>query len=43
MPDIDESELVERGAIPPTEFHDAIERLREIAEFDLEVLTSAQN
>lgn len=37
MPDIDESELVERGAIPPTEFHDAIERLREIAEFDLEV------
>lgn len=37
MPDIDEAELVERGAIPPTEFHDAIERLREIAEFDLDI------
>lgn len=37
MPDIDETELVDRGAIPPTEFHDAIERLREIAEFDLDI------
>lgn len=37
MPDIDESELVQRGAIPPTEFHDSIERLREIAEYDLEI------
>lgn len=37
MPDIDEAELVDRGAIPPTEFHDAIERLREIADFDLDI------
>ncbi len=37
MSDIDETELVDRGAIPPTEFHDAIERLREIAEFDLDI------
>lgn len=37
MADIDENELVDRGAIPPTEFHDAIERLREIADFDLDV------
>src|SRR5205085_12612402 len=26
-----------RGAIPPTDFHDTIERLREIAEYDLEI------
>lgn len=37
MPDIDETELVDRGAIPPAEFHDAIERLREIADFDLDI------
>jgi 5-methylcytosine-specific restriction protein B len=37
MSDVNETELVDQGAIPPTEFHDAIERLREIAEYDLEV------
>lgn len=37
MPDVNETELVDRGAIPPTEFHDSIERLREIADFDLDI------
>jgi 5-methylcytosine-specific restriction protein B len=37
MPDFNETELIDSGAIPPTEFHNSIERLREIAEFDLEV------
>jgi len=37
MADIKESELVDKGAIPPTDFHEAIERLREIADFDLEI------
>ena len=37
MSDIDETALVDQGAIPPTEFHDAIERLREIATFELEI------
>lgn len=36
MSDINESELVDSGAIPPTDFHDSIERLREIAQYDLE-------
>ena len=31
MPDVDEATLVDQGAIPPTEFHDKIERIREIA------------
>ena len=37
MPDINESELVDSGAIPPTDFHQSIERLREIADYDLEL------
>lgn len=36
MPDINESELIDSGAIPPTDFHESIERLREIAQYDLE-------
>lgn len=36
MPDLNESELVDSGAIPPTDFHESIERLREIAQYDLE-------
>jgi 5-methylcytosine-specific restriction enzyme B len=36
MPDINETELVESGAIPPSDFHESIERLREIAHYDLE-------
>lgn len=36
MSDINESELVDSGAIPPTDFHESIERLREIAQYDLE-------
>ncbi|MDG4298031.1 AAA family ATPase [Pseudomonas aeruginosa] len=37
MPDINESELVDSGAIPPTDFHESIERLREVAQYDLEL------
>lgn len=37
MSDINESELVNSGAIPPTDFHDSIERLREIAQYDLDL------
>lgn len=37
MAELNESELVSSGALPPTEFHDAIERLREIADYDLEI------
>ncbi|MBN9659282.1 MAG: AAA family ATPase [Acidobacteria bacterium] len=36
MPDVNEGTLVEQGAIPPTEFHDKIERIREIAEYDID-------
>lgn len=36
MSDVDEGTLVEQGAIPPTEFHDEIERIREISEYDIE-------
>lgn len=36
MPNVNEETLVEQGAIPPTEFHDKIERIREIADFDIE-------
>lgn len=39
MSDINERELVDRGAIPPTDFHNSIERLREISQYDLEVAT----
>lgn len=36
MPNVNEETLVEQGAIPPTEFHDKIERIREIAEYDVD-------
>ena len=35
MPDVSEATLVDQGAIPPTEFHDKIERIREIADYDI--------
>jgi 5-methylcytosine-specific restriction enzyme B len=38
MPNINEESLIEQGAIPPTEFHDKIERIREISEYDIEPL-----
>jgi len=38
MPNINEESLVEQGAIPPTEFHDKIERIREISEYDIDPL-----
>ena len=37
MPDMKESDLIDRGAIPPSDFHQSIERLREIAGYDLEI------
>src|SRR5690625_3109198 len=37
MSNINESELVDSGAIPPADFHRSSERLREIAEYDLEL------
>jgi 5-methylcytosine-specific restriction protein B len=37
MPNINEESLVEQGAIPPTEFHDKIERIREISEYDIDL------
>jgi MoxR-like ATPase len=36
MPNVSEEALVDQGAIPPTDFHDKIERIREIAQFDIE-------
>ena len=36
MPNVNEESLVEQGAIPPTEFHDKIERIREIADYDID-------
>lgn len=37
MPDVDEATLEDQGAIPPTEFHDKIERIREVAEYDIDL------
>lgn len=37
MANLDEDMLVNEGAIPPDDFHDNIERIREVAAFDLEV------
>jgi len=37
MPEITEERLVESGAMPPDDFHDSVERLREIAEYDLDI------
>ena len=39
MPNVNEETLVEQGAIPPTEFHDKIERIREIADYDIDFPT----
>jgi 5-methylcytosine-specific restriction protein B len=36
MADVSERTLVDQGAIPPTEFHDKIERIREIAGYDID-------
>jgi 5-methylcytosine-specific restriction enzyme B len=36
MPNINEESLVEQGAIPPNEFHESIERIREISEYDID-------
>lgn len=36
MADVDEATLVEQGAMPPTEFHGKIERIREIAQYDID-------
>src|SRR5437899_1515462 len=36
MPNVNEESLVEQGAIPPAEFHDKIERIREISEYDID-------
>src|ERR1019366_9846937 len=36
MPNVNEGTLVEQGAIPPTEFHDKIERIREISDYDID-------
>jgi MoxR-like ATPase len=36
MPNVTEDTLVEQGAIPPADFHDKIERIREISDFDIE-------
>jgi len=37
MAEANEDALVEEGALPPSDFHDAIERLREIATYELEM------
>lgn len=37
MPDVKENDLIEQGALPPDDFHDNIERIREVAQFNLEV------
>jgi 5-methylcytosine-specific restriction enzyme B len=39
MSDLNESEIIDSGGMPPTDFHQSIERLREIAQYDLEVPT----
>lgn len=36
MPDMREETLVDQGAIPPSDFHDKIERIGEISEFDID-------
>lgn len=36
MPNVNEETLIDQGAIPPTEFHDNIERIQEIAGFDID-------
>lgn len=36
MPNVNEEALVDQGAIPPPDYHDKIERIREIAVYDIE-------
>jgi 5-methylcytosine-specific restriction protein B len=36
MSNTSEESLVDQGAIPPTDFHDSIDRIREVSEFDIE-------
>ena len=36
MPDVKEATLVDQGAIPPTDFREKIERIREIADYDID-------
>lgn len=38
-PNQHEEDLVATGAIPPDDFHDSIERIREVADYDLEIDT----
>jgi 5-methylcytosine-specific restriction protein B len=37
MPDVAEEELVNEGALPPDDFHEDIERIAEVAHYELEV------
>ncbi len=37
MPNVNEATLVDQGVIPPTEFRDKIERIREIAKYDIDL------
>lgn len=37
MIDVPEQELIEEGALPPNDFHNAIERICEVAGFDIEI------
>jgi MoxR-like ATPase len=37
MTEVGERTLVDEGALPPDDFHDAIERIREVAAYDLEI------
>lgn len=37
MADADEATLEDQGVIPPTEFHDKIERIREVADYDIDL------
>lgn len=37
MTNIDEAELVNQGGLPPDDFHEYIERIREVADYNLEV------
>lgn len=37
MPKVNEETLVKQGAIPPSEFHNEIERIREISDYDIDL------
>lgn len=36
MPSVEEGTLVEQGALPPNDFHENIERIREVCDYDLQ-------